>query len=79
MGGPGPNVASTAQMPVAQSAPAAASVPRPVRPAPTPRIDPNAPLSIIPGQAEAAPPAPAPVAYPYRDGGADADCPRCRR
>jgi hypothetical protein len=61
MGGPGPNMAATAQMPMAQSAPAAAAAPRPVRPAPAPRVDPNAPLSIIPGQADAAPPAPAPV------------------
>jgi hypothetical protein len=60
-GGPGPDVASAAQMPLAESAPAAAPAPRPVRPAPAPRIDPNAPLSIVPGQADAAPPAPAPV------------------
>jgi hypothetical protein len=60
MGGPGPDVASSAQMPMTQGAPAAAPAPRPVRPAP-PRVDPNAPLSIIPGQTAAQPPAPAPV------------------
>jgi hypothetical protein len=59
MGGPGPNVASTAQMPVTQNA--LASAPRSVRPMPAaPRVDSNAPLSIVPGQADAPPP-PAPA------------------
>ena len=79
MGGPGPNVASTAQMPVTQSAPATASVPRPVRPIPAaPRVDPNAPLSIMPGQADAAPP-PGPGAYPRRNDGTDPGCSQGRK
>jgi len=62
MNGPGPNVATTAQMPVTQSLPMAAPAPRAVRPAPAPRAnDPNAPLSIVPGQSSAAPPPPMPV------------------